>query len=244
VVGVVSDTHLGSKHCMRARLASFIRCAYRRGARHILHAGDVLDGCYKHGRFELSHTGLEAQALDLLATLPRLDGLSYHAIDGNHDDTFSDSIGLEAGAYVEQLFRARGRTDFHHHGRRSAFVRLGGAVVHLWHPQGSCGASVEPRVRQKIESYAPGERPDVLLVGHWHRYVHTTARGVEGIACPTFQAGQSAFGKSLVTDPALGGLLLSWSHDRAGRMASFRVERRRIVDPKRLDELDAFRSAS
>ena len=240
VVGVLSDTHLGSTYCLRTELAAFVRLAYRKGARHILHAGDVLDGCYRHGLFELSHSGLEAQTRDLFETLPRLEGLTYHAIGGNHDDTFSDSAGLDAGTYVEQYFRARGREDFVHHGRRSAFLRLGGVVIHLWHPRGSCGASVEPRVRQKIESYAPGQLPHVLLVGHWHRFVHTSVRGVEGLACPTFQGGGSAFGKSLVGAPSIGGLVLSWTRLEQGRLRSFRVERCSYPERETLHDLGGF----
>ena len=240
VVGVLSDTHLGSTYCLRRALQEFVTYAYRKGARHILHAGDVLDGCYRHGVFELSHSGLEAQTRDLFETLPRLEGLTYHAIGGNHDDTFSDSAGLDAGHYVEQLFHAKGREDFVHHGRRSAYLRVGGAVVHLWHPRGSCGASVEPRVRQKILSYAPGQVPNVLLVGHWHRFVHTSVRGVEGLACPTFQGGGSAFGKSLVGEPSIGGLVLSWTRLEQGRLRSFRVERCSYPERETLHDLGGF----
>ena len=210
------------------------------GARKVVQGRVEHDGCYRHGVFELSHRGLEAPTRDLFETLPRLEGLTYHAIGGHHDDTFSDSAGLDAGPYIEQLFRAQGREDFVHHGRRSAYLRVGGAVVHLWHPRGSCGASVEPRVRQKILSYAPGQVPNVLLVGHGHRFVHTSVRGVEGLACPTFQGGGSAFGKSLVGEPSIGGLVLSWTRLEQGRLRSFRVERCSYPERETLHDLGDF----
>ncbi len=65
MVGVISDTHLGSKYCLRAQLKEFINYAYSKGVRKILHAGDITDGIYKHGVYEVSHTGLEAQVQDL-----------------------------------------------------------------------------------------------------------------------------------------------------------------------------------
>ena len=101
VVGVLSDTHLGSLSCRRESLAAFVRLAYRKGARHILHAGDVLDGCYRHGLFELSHSGLDAQTRDLFETLPRLAGLTYHAIGGNRRGNGQWAMGnSQTGATV------------------------------------------------------------------------------------------------------------------------------------------------
>lgn len=224
-VAVVSDTHLGSKFCNRAALREFVEYAYARGCREVLHPGDVVDGCYKHGTFEVTHSGLEDQTRDLYETLPALDGLTYHAICGNHDDTFSEAGGFDAGDYMQRQFESRGRHDLKFYGRRGAFLRLRGATIHLWHPRSGVAYARSYHLQRQIEQYAPGQKPDILLAGHWHTFVYVEERGVHACACGTFQDPGSAFSKSLGGTPAVGGLILSWELTAHGTLRRFSVER-------------------
>ena len=237
-VGVISDLHLGSKYCLRAQLADFVRHCYERGAREILCPGDVLDGMYRHGIWEVSHSGLAAQARDLLEVLPRLPGLSYRCITGNHDETFEEAGGFGVGPYLERLFRENGRTDLHFYGRRSAFLRVGGAVFHLWHPRGSASYAKSYKLQKVIEKYSSGEKPHVLLVGHFHQFCHVYERGVHGFLCPTFQGGGSAFGNSLGGAPTMGGMVLSWDLTEHGTMRNLAHEYRAYFEVERPHNLD------
>jgi predicted phosphodiesterase len=224
-VAVISDTHLGSKYCLREQLREFILYAYSQGVREILHPGDILDGQYRHGIYEVSHVGIEEQTRDLFETLPCLPGLNYRAITGNHDFTFTEASGIEVGPFIENYFRQRGRTDFHCYGNRGAFLRVGGVVVHLWHPRSGVPYARSYGVQKQIEKYSV-VKPQILLTGHWHIFNLCTERGVQGIACPTFQGGGSAFGKSIGGSPAIGGLILSWDLTEHGTMRSFILEKR------------------
>ena len=237
-IAVISDTHLGSKYCLREQLKDFIHYAYEQGVREIVHPGDVLDGCYRHGLWEVSHSGLDEQTRDLFETLPRLPGLHYHCITGNHDFTFTEQIGADIGDFVEAHFRAKGRNDIHFHGNRSAFLKLRGAVVHLWHPKKGMGYARSYAVQKQIEKYSSGEKPAILLVGHWHTFVYCMERGVHGIACPTFQGGGSAFSKSLGGAPSIGGLVLSWELTEHGTMRGFNLEYRAYFEREKLVVLD------
>lgn len=223
-VAVISDTHLGSKYCLRAALQDFVKSAYAQGIREILHPGDVLDGMYKHGVWEVSHMGMEAQIQDLFETLPQLPGLTYHCITGNHDFTFTESTGLDVGAHIERYFKARGREDVKFYGDRGAFLRIRGAVVHLWHPRANSSYARSYQLQKHIEKYNSAEKPHILLAGHWHVYCHVYEREVHAVACPTFQGGGSAFSKSLGGSPAIGGLILSWQLSKKGSLRSFGVE--------------------
>ena len=241
-VAVISDTHLGSKYCLREQLKDFIHYAYSKGIREILHPGDVLDGMYRHGLWEVSHSGLDAQAEDLFETLPNLPGLNYRCITGNHDWTFTEANGVDVGQYLQNFFREKGRNDLHFYGNRGAFLKVGGAVFHLWHPKSGAGYARSYAIQKHIEKYSSGEKPAVLLTGHWHVYVHCLERGVHGIACPTFQGGGSAFSKSLGGAPAIGGLLLDWGLTADGTMRDFRLEYRTYYEREKLVSLDAFQT--
>lgn len=242
-VAVISDLHLGSKYCLRDQLKEFIHYAYSEGIREVLCPGDVLDGGYRHGIFEVSHTGIDAQAEDLFQTLPQLPGLNYRCITGNHDFTFTESVGVNVGDFLEGYFRKRGRTDLHFYGDRGAFLRIKGAVVHLWHPRSGVSYARSYAIQKHIEKYSSGEKPNILLCGHWHVYCHVYERGVHGIACPTFQGGGSAFGKSLGGAPAIGGMILSWDLTKHGTMRHFIHEYRayfEVEKPHTIEDDTAF----
>jgi len=229
-IAVISDTHLGSKYCLRAQLAEFIHYAYAQGVREVLHAGDVIDGDYAHARFEMSHVGLEDQLRDLHETLPQLPGLTYHAIAGNHDFTFTERSGINTGRSISRYFRDHGRDDFTSYGDRSAFMRIHGALVHLWHPRAGGAYARSYHLQKRVEAYAGGEKPQILLAGHWHMFCHVFERGIHAIACPTFQGGGSAFSKSLGGSPAIGGLILSWELTRDSTMRAFSIESRNYFE--------------
>jgi predicted phosphodiesterase len=242
-VAVISDTHLGSKYCLRPQLKDFIEYAYDQGVREILHPGDILDGDYRHGKFEMSHMGLDEQTRDLFETLPRKKGLTYHAITGNHDHTFTAESGMDVGLYIERTFKALGRNDFRAYGNRGAFLRVRGAVVHLWHPRSGVSYARSYALQKHIEKYASGEKPNILLAGHWHVYCHVYERGVHALACPTFQGGGSEFAKSLGGAPAIGGMILSWDLTSHGTMRSFIHEYRayfEIEKPQQIENDSAY----
>lgn len=225
-VAVISDTHYGSKYCLRGAIKDFIKYAYEKGCREVLHPGDILDGNYRHGRFEMTHMGLTRQIHDLQKNLPRYPGLTYHAITGNHDFTFTEESGVNVGKSIEDAFVADGRNDFRSYGDRGAFISLRGVLFYLWHPGGGLAYANSYKLQKRIEAFTPAEKPAVLLTGHYHRFCYIQERSVHGILCPTFQGGGSAFGKMLGSTPAIGGLILEWDATETGTIRNFNLERR------------------
>lgn len=210
-IGVLSDLHAGSKYVLRAQTIDCVERMYRKGIRHILIVGDLTDGCYKHGVFELKQSGIEDQTKALSSMLPKKPGLQYHAISGNHDFTFSEHTGLDFGQYVVGCFSRLGRHDISFYGDRAATLLIGGTSIRLLHPSGSCSYAISYKLQKFVESFDSGEKPGILLVGHYHRFCYIYTRGVHTFACPTFQGPGSAFGKSLgLGSQSIGGLILKW----------------------------------
>ena len=211
-LGVLSDLHAGSKYALHRQTYDCVQRMYRAGVRDIVIAGDLLDGCYKHGVFELRRSGIEEQTEELEKHfLPRMTGLQYHCITGNHDFTFAEHTGLNVGQYIEGAFRDAGRGDIHFYGDRAATLSVGNTKLRLLHPTGSCSYAISYKLQKFVEAFDSGEKPGILLVGHYHRSCYIYTRGVHAIACPTFQGPGSAFGKSLgLGSQAIGGLMLKW----------------------------------
>ena len=242
-VGVLSDIHFGSKYCLRDELKDCVHWMYDRGIREIVIPGDILDGSYRHSKFERTHEGVEDQTEDCFQHLPHLPDLNYRAITGNHDMTLTDDSGVDVGRYISMYFREHGREDFHSYGDRGAFLEMFGAVIHLWHPSGSMSYAKTYSLQKKIESYSPGMKPNILLTGHYHQAAYMEERGIHALLCPTFHGGQSAFGKSLKGSPvAIGGYILQWELTKDGTMRNFTPERRSYFERDELYEIADFES--
>lgn len=231
-LGVISDTHLGSKYCLREQLKDCVHYLYERGVRHIVHPGDMLDGCYDHGKYELTHVGVEDQTRDFFEVLPALPGLRYHVIGGNHDQTFTDASGVDTPKFIVNYFNKRGRYDITEYGMRSAHLLINGVVVNLWHPKGGGAYAKSYNTQKKCEGYG-AIKPQILLTGHYHFFDYHEDRAIQAIACPTFQGGQSAYGKTMKGAPAIGGLLLSFALTRDGTIRDFSIEKRGYYEVER-----------
>lgn len=224
--GVISDLHYGSRYCHEDWITDCVKWLYAQGVRLIYVPGDIMTGDYRHSRYELTCVGLQEQANRTAAGLPCLPGLSYHGITGNHDDTFGDTVGVDPGDFLVDAFKRKGRKDLFMYGRRGAFVQAQGIVVHMWHPRGSNPYARSYELQKKVESYSPGQKPNILLAGHRHFFGYVMERGVHAFACPTFEGGQSPFGNSLKSQPHFGGMLLKWERTRDGTLRTFSHELR------------------
>lgn len=231
VIAAVGDIHFGSKHHLVAYFQDYCRYAYDRGAREFLHVGDLLDGVYKHSVWEQSARGYEEQVAVAVEELPSWPDARWHFIQGNHDETLGEASGLDVGRAIVQSFVAAGRTDVHYLGARGAYVRLvgpgerRGLFVELWHPRDKGNAYAKSyRMQKHIESYAPGQKPDLLLTGHWHQQMYFTTRGVHALSTGCWQGGQSSFGKSIGGAPAIGSWVIEYGLTPEGTVRHIRPE--------------------
>ena len=230
LLGCASDFHFGSKYCMREQLADYCDKLYRAGARTVLMAGDMLDGCYRHGMWELSHHGWDEQAQDCLESLPRLPGLTYYFIDGNHDLTTWAQTGAVSGARLQDFFRQNGRNDLHYLGASEGNVSLALEGVRrpvraqAWHPKPGKSYALSYQIQKRIESYAPGTKPDILVCGHWHTAVYVVTRGIHALAAGCFQSPESAFARSLAGGVSCGGWMLSLECTETGTLRHVSAE--------------------
>jgi predicted phosphodiesterase len=227
VIAVASDLHFGSRYTMREHIKDFIHIAYESGARQVFVPGDITDGVYPDRIHELSHYGLDEQTDDAIETLPRLPGLTFHAISGNHDARYTKTTGINVSDFIESRFRAKGRNDFFCYGPAQKMLMVGHTKVELWHPalmRANQYAGSYSTERHIDAGYALGSKPSILLVGHLHRFIKITRRGIHAVLCPCFQAPGSEFSKWLGHPPANGGLILSWETTADNTIRRFACE--------------------
>jgi len=213
-IGVVSDTHLGSRAQQLTHLTEFYRYADERGVAAYVHAGDLVDGLHVHrdAVYTQFEHGFNAQAKYAVEVYPRSANGPTHWIEGNHDNWFFENAGASLGEWLPDR-----RKDLPFLGYYSAFVDVGPVRIYVAHGAKGGGSYAKSYKTQKlIEQMDPLERAQthVAFFGHWHfddyigRY-----QGVLGFNVPCFQR-KTRFIKSIGKGPVIGGLVLELEFSR------------------------------
>ena len=226
-VAHVSDLHAGSKHFDGKALLDFLRFAKGRGLCGVVSTGDNIDGTSEKLLTEQRAYGMDEQHQELVDIFAEAaPGVPVWSISGNHDGYCDSAAGTDSGAILATKMRERG-IEWHHLGQCLGRVILHGAKIELWHGAGGAGTknSVRRVLNHRAEGYLPGDAPQVLLVGHYHRDAQFVA--TEGILCVsgrTFQRKRSEFANRIAHPWDVGGGILSWTAYRDGTAGEFSYE--------------------
>lgn len=219
-IAIFSDTHIGHKQSRKDKLNAFILEAYRQGIRDLFFAGDLVEGHYMAIRptsiKELEAIGFDDQVELADETLPRLPGLTYHMISGNHDGSFTRNAFANP---VKTL--AKMRNDINYLGHNFAKVWLNDKVsIALIHPTDGIGQSYDLKMKQHIDRARPEKLARFIFMGHYHKFNHTHYKGVDGYIMPAF-VGYSHFmdDKNLAT--IIGGIILTINLNKDQEVISF-----------------------
>lgn len=209
-VGIVSDTHIGSKYQQITALRDFYAYADSQGVQAFLHAGDMLEGIHQAHRdaaYEQYVHGVDAQIDAVVAQYPRSQNGPTYFVDGNHDDWAFQQVGTTSGRWIASL-----REDLLYMGYHSAFLTLNDQIRFLLQ-HGSRGGGTYAKsykIQRLIEQLSETERveTDIALFGHWHQDLYLGHyMGTFTFMLPCFKA-QDRFLRSLGRNPTIGGLLL------------------------------------
>ncbi len=207
-VGVVSDLHIGSSVYRPYELETFIQYAKDSGVETFLLPGDIIDGArvYPGQEYEQNIPGIDAQISYFENTFPAIK--KGYFIVGNHEYSAFKSVGKNVGLDI-----CRNRTEFQYIGCMEGRIAINDVIFELYHPTGSGAYALSYKLQKRIESYVPGDKPRILLMGHYHQSLNTTVRNVTGYLCGSFQ-GPSTFSRALNLPNVTGGWILEiTSHD-------------------------------
>jgi predicted phosphodiesterase len=224
----MTDLHHGSKHNDSAAMLDFMAIAKSRGVCAVLISGDIIDGF--DPKLQRDQRCIEtddqlAEAIDVFAA--GNIGVPHVAISGNHDGYSDKAGGICSGRLLEERMRERG-VNWTYLDSCLGRVVLHGAKIELWHGAGGSGTrnAVRRVLNHRAEGYERGDEPQVLLVGHYHRYAQFEAFP-ERIFCvsgATFQRKKSEFANRIAHPWDLGGGILSWTVDERGVAGEFSYE--------------------
>ena len=135
-IGVIGDTHIGSKYFDQKALEIFVGVCEKENVDFYIQTGDITDGMYNNRPghiYELTHLGYDAQLKAVTKSFPNT-GKKTFFITGNHDETHIKNAGADIGFAIEKA-----RSDMIYLGPREADLFLGEKEktrLKLFHPGG------------------------------------------------------------------------------------------------------------
>lgn len=217
--GCVSDNHLCSKYERLDVLNDLYDRFKRAGITRVYNAGNWIDGEAGFNRFDISVTGLEPQLRYLARHYPKRKGITTYAVAGeDHEGWYGRREAVDIGRLAERIMHDSGRMDWRHIGFMECFVPLVNAnsgktaMMLVMHPGGGSAYATSYRPQKIVESFEGGEKPAVLLLGHYHKLSVNLVRNVWALQIGCTQ-DQTVFMRKKNIDAHIGGMKVRLEQD-------------------------------
>lgn len=215
-IGIVADTHLGSKSQQITHLWNAYREFADMGISTVYHAGDVFAGVgvYRGQHNDLFLHSYAEQVEYAEQYYPMIDGITTYAIAGNHDVR-----SLANGGSDPVVELSKRRPDIVSLGITSAWAKSSGGQVsvYLLHPSGASGFSPEYKLRRLIAHLiSRGMSPTIAVCGHWHQACRTRKHGIIGYMPGCFESITDYETRKML-QPQLGALAITIRIDDSGK---------------------------
>lgn len=220
-IGVVSDTHIGNKNSDIEALEYLYDEFERQGITTVLHVGDLTDGYYTNrptSILEQDAIGFSQQLQRFCEVYPHKRGITTYAISGNHDATHMRNGMADIGEAI-----AAQRNDIKYLGHNFAKFPINDkTAISLIHPTDGTPQSLSLRLQQIIDRNEH-RVSDIILVGHYHKFVQIYYKGVYGFLVPSLER-QTGFMQDNNLTSLVGGLVLTLKMDNEGYLKSVTTE--------------------
>ena len=105
---------------------------------------------------------------------PNPKGIKTYFISGNHDLSFLREVGADIGTIIEKK-----RKDLIYLDQIESDVKLSRKVImRLWHGMGGAAYALSYKGQRLIASLEGGEKPNIILAGHWHQPYYMEHRNI------------------------------------------------------------------
>ena len=223
-VGVISDTHYGSKYARHDVVEDLYRWFEAEGIDRVYHCGNWIDGQSHFNKYDLSPEahGMQAQLDLFVAEYPHRTGITtYYVAGDDHEGWYAQREGVDIGRMLEDTARRRGRDDLVYLGYKEAFVTLEHSKTKnhsrmlVDHPGGGSAYADSYAAQKRVEAAQPGEKPGIWLFGHWHKLGYFCPRGVHVLLAGCTK-DLDPFGRKKGLRYDVGGTILEMRQDERG----------------------------
>jgi biotin operon repressor len=226
--GAVGDNHMGSRYARLDVLNALYDEFERQGVTVVFNTGNWIDGEARFNTHDLNVHGMDRQIKYFIENYPKRPGIVTKFIAGDdHEGWYTQKEGIEIGKYAEMRAREAGRTDLVYLGYMEADVVMkapkGETIIRPVHPGGGSAYATSYTMQKLIESYQGGEKPHIVLAGHYHKAEYLYYRGVHILQTGCTQ-DQTPFMRKNKLAAHLGGWIFEFGTDDYGAVTRFRQE--------------------
>jgi hypothetical protein len=226
--GAVGDSHLGSQWERLDVLEALYTIFEDEGINTVFHGGNIVDGECRFNKHDLKVHGLEGQTQYCIQNYPQRKGIVTRYITADdHEGWWIQREGINYGRYLEQSARQAGREDLVYLSHVEHDVEFkngrGSSVMRVFHPGGGTAYALSYSVQKIVESYSGGEKPDILLCGHFHKYDHCYPREVHCVQLGTTM-DQSRWMRKKKLQAHVGGCIIEFMQGEAGELTRLKAE--------------------
>lgn len=215
-LGLVADTHLASKEERLTELHLQYDLFAQEGITSVFHAGNMVDGYIPRinggSVFECS---VDGQCRYVIKNYPQRKGITTFFITGDDHEGWWQKEGFNFGGYLMYLASLDKRDDLKYIGHVESDVELRvknsakPTILKVQHPGGGSAYARSYAGQKQVEALEGGEKPDILVQGHYHVSNYMSERNVHVINLPGFQ-DQTVFARKKRLRMEVGGAILNF----------------------------------
>lgn len=226
--GVCGDKHLCNMHSRLDVLKLLYDVYEAEGINTVYDTGNWIDGEARFNKGELLVHGMDAQINYWIDNHPQRKGITTHFVAGDdHEGWYQQRECLEIGKYAELKAVDSGRSDLKYLGYAEALVELkaskGSRMMMVNHPGGGSAYAISYKGQKYVESIQGGEKPAIVLQGHYHKANYSYPREVHVIDTAT-TCDQTLFMRKKQLAAHVGGWIVELMQAPDGRITRFRCE--------------------
>ena len=228
--GFITDNHMCSKY-ERLDVANALYDLYEEAEIPIVfNAGNILDGRCRFNQFDLipGCESMEGQINYFTQHYPQRKNILTKFIAGDdHEGWWAQREGVDIGRLMESRAADAGREDLEYIGYLEADVLLkapkGETWIRVMHPGGGSAYAISYAPQKIVESFQGGEKPNILLIGHYHKMDFCYPRNVFCISGGCTQ-DQTPFMRKKKLEAHVGGWLCEAELADDGHVSRLRAE--------------------
>lgn len=244
--GALGDTHCYSKYARMDVLNCLYDIYQEEGIKNVFHQGNILDGEFRYNRYDLvGPSGLQHQLDYVASEYPQRKGIRTRFVTGDdHEGWYINREGVNIGALIQQTAEKAGRKDLEWIGHIEADVEFKAKKGKSWlrsmHAGGGTAYAVSYTTQKIVESLQGGEKPAILLVGHYHKFEYGYPREVHVVQTATTQ-DQTPFLRKMKIQAHVGGTIIRFHQAQTGEINRLMVEWIPYYDKRFYGRLDKYR---
>jgi predicted phosphodiesterase len=224
-IGICSDWHLCNKNQRLDVLNTLYDIYEDNGITEVYVAGNWIDGECRFNKTEIFVGGMDNQLDYWIEKTPQKKGITTYFVAGDdHEGWYQQREGVEIGRYGELRAQAQGRKDMVYVGYVEADIELkaekGSRVMRVMHPGGGTAYAISYKAQKNVEALQGGEKPAILIQGHYHKMNVCYPRNVWVLDAGTC-CDQTIWMRKKGLEAHVGGAIIEFTQAPSGEIIEF-----------------------